>query len=339
MGTPRRWAVAPAALAIVLAGVCALRADTIRLKDGRTILGKVAGRENGQVAIQIGDAKLAVAESQIDRIETESDAVYLLKRIQDLASRSQWDLALQTCEAAAAAGADANVLQNLRASLVSARALSKDPKECMKPEARKHYESAMYMLDRALLREAADEMAEAHQLDPENLEILRQVAAMDYAFYLRGDMPLSSLEKTVQKLLTLAPDDPNAKRYLAQAQNREYSLEDQRKQAIETLFEQIQRAYGEGRLEPQLLSDIRRLRSYQPDDAKLEELARIEADVRPKIEAKILQAQAGVQIAANEAVQKAVQERKDAVVQDAQKAKGEALKGFNAKKARKGRGR
>ncbi|MCX7011650.1 MAG: hypothetical protein NTW86_03625 [Candidatus Sumerlaeota bacterium] len=282
MSRARRWGWVLASIgALCLGGAEPARADTIRLKDGRAFHGKIAKREGGKIVFDMGGADLTLQEDQVAGVENDSEVETQLKRAQDLLGQGQLDEALAACDAAEKAGAAPSQVKEIRDAIAAKRTAALDPLKAMKPEARRHYDQALQLLDRTLVMEASDEMGQALALDPQNLAILRELLKIDYTLFLRGEIALASLQGTAQKLLAVAPDDAMAKRLMSIAQEKQYSREEDKKKTMDSLWEKIQKAKESGKLTPDLLDDVRQLRALGPDDSILAELKQIEAQLLP----------------------------------------------------------
>lgn len=331
--TGLRWAL------VVVAGLLggAAAADTIYLKDGRELSGKVVERKKGFIILQFDSAEVTLPESVVDRIESEPEGALLLKKCRNLAEKGKFHEALAVCVAAEKAGCDPRAGAELRATLESECRRVCLEKKMMKPEARKHYVDAQIMLDRGMLLEASDEIAVACGVDPGNFFLMRELLDLDYALFLRGEIPLSSLQKRAAGVLALEPNDPEAKRIAQHAQMHEYNWEADRKRQVDLLYDRIMTSYEKGARTQAMLSDSKRLRSLQPDTATLIQLGELEKEISPIVQAQFLrkkdqEEKAAATLAMRKAKQK-MQEKKQKEVQKKNVILNKAGKGGKGTKA------
>ncbi|OPZ16240.1 MAG: hypothetical protein BWZ10_01499 [candidate division BRC1 bacterium ADurb.BinA364] len=299
------------ALALGIAAASSALADSIVMKDGRRFSGRVLESKDGRVSIAIGAAVLSFSESQIERIDSESESDYYSNHLQSLLDEGKIDEAQALLLSAEQAGADEAILERMRQA-IRAKLIETDPLKNMKPEARQRYDMGLLLLDRGLVAEAADQMHDARLLDPGNLEILRQCLDLDFALFMKGTLPIGELEKQARAILAIAPEDERARETLKLATAKEQNEALQREQAIEALYNGILKAYEGQKIDDQLLRDISRLKYYSPDNEILIKIVEIEKAIRPTLDMRRAMERAKAERAAAEAAAKEAEARKKA---------------------------
>jgi hypothetical protein len=245
----KRWACKWVLAGLLVAGLAApagMRADVVRLKDGRILEAEVVRSENGWTVLQTEEAKMVLPADSILSVQPGAQVASLAQPAAKPDAPSQ------------------------------PAAQTKPPRLDNASLARECYLRALQSLADGADAAAERDLIAACHLNPDNPKPWRQLLNLQFGHLGHDQASFLRFKDTATQLLSLDPKNAEAKRLLAQARDKEAA----REKTISRLLGEIDAAHAAKQLNKELLDTIARARTYGPEPEAQKHLAQVEAETR-----------------------------------------------------------
>ncbi len=212
-------------LSVILCLKGCVGADTIHLKDGRTLEGKVISSNEEQVSIAIGSLSFKFQRDDIISFQIDSEADAILKNADALTSGGLFKEALERYEQGYEQTGDVRFkkrIENVRKKTVEKQ--KEKERQRVLSKVNSHLANYYKLKDQCRIEEALDELELASRIDPTNIGILELMLCeyLDRAIY--DSSAESSFLDTLHALTDLDPENSFAESLANLYNRRRYSV-------------------------------------------------------------------------------------------------------------------